>query len=344
MKSNMYQVGVIGLGHIAAQYSTPEEETPYCHVGGIRYSNNVELVAVTDIAEPARDEFRTVWGKVFPDIRYYDMSTALLEGEQIDIVAVCVRGPAHFAVTMDVIQAHPRAIFLEKPPTCSLEEMDTMMTAAKANNIPITVSYSRHWCPHVLRLQELVHNGIIGEVKTVVGYVGGSFLSFAGHVTDLICQFAGYCPETVFGRGTVKGDAPHGYEPEPSIESIIIEFSNGVTGVHVGSEGEHGGFYVDVFGTEGRVQAGMYIPPAVYDKEGHPIDLSQYNMPANASVFQIAYDQIADYLDGGPLPHCTNDAWVAVNEIGFAGIESTLTNKMIELPNTNRARKIFADG
>jgi len=58
----------------------------------------------------------------------------------------------------------------------------------------------------------------------------------------------------------------------------------------------------------------------------------------------MAYEQIAAYLDGGPLPHCTNDHAVAVNELGFGGIESFHAAQRIELPNRDRARKIFANG
>ncbi len=342
----MYKAGIIGLGNIAAKYNSPEDDLPYCHVGGIRHSSQVKLDAVADLAEPVRENFRSTWGGVFPDTKYYPSAIDMLASENLDIVAVCVRGPDHFPVTMDVIKSSPKAIFLEKPPSCSLQEMDTMIAAAQAKSIPIIVSYSRHWCPHVLRLQELIHQGLIGEVTTVVGYIGHPFLSFASHVTDLICQFAGYCPVAVFARGRVEVDdkTPAGYEPEPVLDTMIIEFENGVTGIQVGTTGEHGGFYAEVFGSAGYVRAGIYIPPAAFDKDGKPIDLTQHNMPANASVFQIAYDQIADYLAGGPLPHCTNDDWIAVNEVGFAGIESVLTDYRIVLPNQHRSRKIFANG
>jgi predicted dehydrogenase len=341
----MYRVGVIGLGSIAAMYSTPEETAPYSHVGGIRHSERVTLAAVADLQETVRERFRERWGGAFSDtLPYYESSTAMLAAEPFDIVAVCVRGPDHFAVTMEVIEAGPRAIFLEKPPSCSLEEMDAMVAAARAKRIPITVSYSRHWCPHVLRLQELVQGELIGQVEKVVAYTGHAFLSFASHVTDLICQFAGYCPKAIFARGRVTGDAPAGYEPEPALDAAIIEFGNGVLGVHVGPQGERGGFYADVLGTEGTVQAGIYTPPVARTKKGEPIDLAAFGMPENASVFRVAYDQIADYLDGGPLPHCTDADFIAVNEIGFGGIESALTGRRIELPNLNRSRKVFANG
>jgi len=339
----MYTVGVIGLGNIAAMYGKPGERTPYCHVGGIRKSEKVQLVAVADRLELAREVFRERWGEAFPEAAYYDGSASLLAAGAPDIVAVCVRGPEHYQTMMEVIAAGPKAVFLEKPPSCSLAEMDEMVAAAKAKGIPITVSYSRHWAPHVLRMQQLVREGLIGQVRTVIGYTGYAFLSFASHVTDLICQFAGYCPASVYARGHTMGvdELPEGYELEPYLDNMLIEFANGVHGTQVGTNGEHGGFYCDVLGSEGMVRAGMYIPPVALDKDRNPIPLE---MPPAASVFTVAYDQIADYLDGGPLPHCTDHDFVVVNEIGFAGIESVLTGRPVRVPNGNRGRRVWANG
>jgi len=339
----MYSVGVIGLGGMAAMYGKPAEKTPYCHVGGIRQSSRVRLTAVADTLPLAHAVFRERWGAAFPDIAYHDSAAALLE-DTPDIVAVCVQGPQHYDVMLQVIAAGPRAIFLEKPPTYSLAEMDAMVAAARAQHIPITVSYPRHWVPHILRLQQLVREGLIGTVKTVVGYAGHAFLSSASHVTDLICQFAGYCPATVFARGRTGAEAPAGYEPEPYLDSMMIDFANGVQGMQVGSDGEYGGFYCDILGAEGMVRAGMYLPPAAFDKDKHPIDLRALGMPKPACVFTVAYDQIAAHLDGGPPPDCTNDAFIAVHEAGFAGIESVLSGLPVRIPNTHRTRRIAAIG
>jgi predicted dehydrogenase len=108
-------------------YETPDSLNPYCHVGGIRLSSKVKLAAAAEMSESAQERFRGVWGEAFPDLHYYDSSKAMFEQEQLDIVAVCVRGPYHFKVVMEVIEAGPKAIFLEKPPSCSLEEMDIMV-------------------------------------------------------------------------------------------------------------------------------------------------------------------------------------------------------------------------
>jgi predicted dehydrogenase len=59
-----------------------------------------------------------------------------------------------------VIAAGPKHILLEKPPTCSLAEADELVAAAEKHGIRITVSYSRHWSPVNLRMQELVEDGL----------------------------------------------------------------------------------------------------------------------------------------------------------------------------------------
>jgi predicted dehydrogenase len=343
----MINVGIIGIGSISEGYGKPDDPLSYCHVGGILYSDRVRLAAIADLDPVRRTGFKEKWGDRFPDLTYFDSAEGMLKDTKLDVVSVCVRGPMHHQVMIDVIKAGPRAIFLEKPPTCSLGEMDAILNLASEDHIPITVSYSRHWSPHVLRLQELVQNeDLIGEVQTVIGYVGGTFLSFASHTTDLICQFAGYDPLSVVAQGHYRSEEfiPDGYEGEPVIDGTLIEFKSGKKGIHIGADGAHGGFCCEVIGSKGMVRAGIYIPPFACDTDKNPIDLSKYDIPEDRSVFTIAYNQIAAYLEGGPLPHCTNDQFKTVHEIGFASIESMITGKRIEIPTTNRTRKIYANG
>jgi len=344
----MYSVGVIGLGNIASRYSKPDDAYPYCHVGGIRRCESTELVAVADLSEERREDFKKTWGVAFPEnsIKYYETSSEMLEKESFDIVAVCVRGPHHYKVTMEVIESgNPKVIFLEKPMGCSLKEVDQMTQAAEAKDILIVVDYSRHWAPHLLHMQNLVKDGLIGEIQSVIGYCGGGILSFAIHTTDLICQFAGYDPVSVCGFvNQPQSDVPEGYEPEPSIIGSTIRFASGVIGYHVGSHGNISGFSVDVLGSEGSLRAGMYIRTIVRDKSGKEIDNSTLNLPENASVFKMAYKQISDFLDGGQIPDCAKNDYMAVNEIGFGTIESGLTGQTITIPMENRDRLIFANG
>ena len=246
----------------------------------------------------------------------------------------------------NVLKSDVKAIFLEKPAGCSLEEVDQMTVTAAEKRIPIIVDYSRHWAPHLLRLQELVAEGLVGQVKSVIGYCPATILSFAIHNTDMICQFAGYDPMSVSAHiNQGGGQVPEGYEPEPSIIGSIIHFQSGIQGFHVGEHGTKGAFSVDVLGTEGQLRTGYSrSATALHDKDGKLVDNTTLGLPTNQSVFKIAYQQIADYLEGGDLPHCSRNNYIAVNEIGFATIESGLIGQTIEIPCQERGRLIYANG
>ena len=360
MQSNnkTFRAGLIGLGQVAAGYGSPEETAPYCHAGGLARSAKVKLVAAAELFPQARTAFTAKWGAALPDVTLYEEAEAMLKSERLDIVGVCVRGPWHFETMRALLGSPhaPRAIFLEKPPFCSLQEADEIVALAEQKGVSITVSYSRHWAPHVLKLQELVRDGLIGEVRSVVGYCGQEAISFASHTTDLICQFAcpggTYRPLAVTAAGEVKADvraavpaefAARGFEPEPWLHWASIEFAGGVTGLQVGQKADHDQFYVDVFGSKGRVRAGIYLPPAAWDAANQPMDLAPHNFPPDASVFTGAYDQIADFLRGGPEADCSGANWQAVNEIGFGAVESMSGAGRVELPNRDRTRRVFAN-
>ena len=345
----MYNVGIIGLGHISSTYSTLESVNPYCHTGGIRFARNVRVAAVADLKAEAREDYRARWGDALGSYNMYTSDVEMEEKQKdLDIIAVCVRGPDHFEVTKRAIAYGPRAIFLEKPPSCSLAEMDELVRLAKEKGTILTVSYTRHWSPRVMHTEKLVKEGIIGEVKHVTVYSAYNVLSFGIHSTDLLCQFAGYCPKSVLAYGDLPELSEEirakGYHPEPSMNAALVEFENGVLGTQLKLPGEYGGFVAEVFGTEGWAKTGIYTQTKIKTKKDGELDISKLGFPEEKSPFTIAYEQIADYLDGGRLPDCTDANFHIVNELGFAMAESIYTGRKVTLPATDREFRMYADG
>lgn len=344
-----HRVGVIGLGKIAAggmtAYGSPDDPAAYNHCAGIFRSAGVELAAGADMMEEARARFRENWTPYVGQVPLYGSDVELLEKESLDVVAICVRGPLHYEVALRAIEAGPRVIFLEKPPTCSLAEMDDMMRRAADKGVCILASYSRHWATHVLGLQKQVAGGLIGRVEKCVAYSRGLALSMTSHATDLMCQFCGYAPVAVFARGHIEAETREGYEAEPHADGMVVEFSNGALGFQVGGKTDHKQLYADIIGSDGFARVGMYLEPAAWDGEGKSIDLAARGIRKEpVSVFTVAYDQIAAYLDGGAAPDCSGEDMIAVNEIGFAAIESIMTDSRISIPNVERQRRIHANG
>ena len=337
----MYKVGIVGLGKIAYSYSKPDEPYPYSHAGGIRLSDRVQVAAAADLDPERRDEFNADWGPV----TLYDDGQKMFDAEDLDIIAVCVRGPLHEKVTLAAIDAGPRVIFQEKPAGCSLAQVDNVHQAATDKGVLVVMSHSRHWGPPVLRMADLIRDGLVGDVRSVVGYCPGGPLSFSVHEIDMICQFAGYDPVQVSAATYVEeADVPDGYEIEPKVQGAFIRYESGTLGFHVGSKGPNGSFYVDVFGTEGRAFAPFYGVPKAWDADGKEIPEDRLDLPGKASPFLVAYEQIADYLDDGTMPDCGPDMYRPVNEIAFGMIESGISRETMPLPCPKRDRLIFANG
>lgn len=337
----MHKIGIVGLGNIAYAYSKLEDPCPYSHAGGARLSERVKVVAAADLDAERREEFNSIWGPV----NLYDDGQAMYDNEDLDIIAICVRGPLHEKMTLAAVEAGPKVIFQEKPAGCSLTEVDNVHQAATEKGVLVIMSHSRHWGPHVLRMADLVKDGLVGDVESVVGYCGGGMLSFSVHEIDMICQFAGCDPVSVAATTRAEpADVPEGYEVEPKIVGAYIQFASGIVGHHVGSKGPNGSFYVDVLGSKGRAFVPFYGVPKAWDEEGKEIDEATLTLPANASPFLVAYEQIAEYLDKGKMPDCGPDVYRPVNEIAFGMIESGISGETVKLPCEKRDRLIFANG
>jgi predicted dehydrogenase len=347
------RVGLVGLGGMACS-GEPDDPSAYSHVSGILHSGRCALAATAELSAEKTDQFRVKWGQQFPATRSYASVAAMLANEALDAVDICIGGLWHFPVAMEVLRsAHPpRLVFIEKAPTTSLAEMDELAALAQERDVRLVVSYSRHWYPHLLWLEKLLADGLIGRIKTVVGYCRGPILSMGSHQSDMICQFAGYDPVAVTAKGRFEDDpdfgwydgskAAGGFEREPVIDNMTIEFASGVVAHQIGEYNDFWGLYCDIFGTTGRVRVQSDLLSvrawSGFDKE---IDLEPLGMPPKQGVFAGAYRQIADYLETGALPACCDKHVQAVHEIGFAAIESLhLGGQRVEFPVNHRNRRM----
>ena len=339
----MIRVGLIGLGKIAARYSNPDDPYPYCHAGGIRQCAQTELACAADPDDEQRSQFSTTWD--VPTV--YASSEEMLAKEKLDVVAVCVKGPWHHEYAVKAIEAGARVVFLEKPAGCSLQEVDDVTQRAEAADCLIVVSYTRHWGPHVLYMAEQIRQGLVGDVKTVVAHCGGGILGFAVHNVDMMLQFAGYDPVAVQActERTDQKDVPEGYQPEVRVRSAIVEHASGCLSMLVGDPGKHGQFAVEVLGTEGWAQVGFYEQPKLFDAKNQPVDVgSRLSIPAPASPFLVAYNQIAAYLAGDGVPECGPAQYIPINEAIFGMIEGGARGARISLPNEHRDRAVYCMG
>lgn len=93
---------------------------------------------------------------------------ALLANSDVD--AVIVAAPHHLLCPLTLTAIHAgKHVLCEKPLATTLADVDTMIAAAKANNVVVTEAFMYRHHPQTLKVKEIIDSGRIGEVRLVRG-------------------------------------------------------------------------------------------------------------------------------------------------------------------------------
>jgi predicted dehydrogenase len=146
--SKQYKAAIVGCGSIGQ-----------AHMQGYQRLDNVDIVAVADPLEPARNMYMNDYG--IP--QGYATVAEMLEKAQPDIVSVCVWHLLHDTVTAEVA-AGPSVggIICEKPMAIGMGRADAMVDVCEANDVKLAISHQRRFTPGWERAKELVEDGAIG--------------------------------------------------------------------------------------------------------------------------------------------------------------------------------------
>lgn len=146
--SKQYKAAIVGCGSIGQ-----------AHMQGYQRLDNVDVVAVADPLEAARNMYMNDYG--IP--QGYATVAEMLEKAQPDIVSVCVWHLLHDTVTAEVA-AEPsvEGIICEKPMAIGMGRADAMVDVCEANDVKLAISHQRRFTPGWERAKELVEDGAIG--------------------------------------------------------------------------------------------------------------------------------------------------------------------------------------
>lgn len=243
--STVYRAGIIGLSGIGMRRPAPDlggiigDWMPHTHASAYAALPRTQVVAVCDLVSTKGDDFKTTWGVVWPDVRFYSDHRAMLAHEQLDIVSVVTSDFAHADPVVDAANAGVKAIACEKPMATTLADADRMIAAVERNGTIMSVDHSKRWRPEWLRARAAVRTGAIGQMRTIVGSMGGgrSMLFRNGsHLIDSIVFFAESEPAWVMAD---LDDAFASYGPryaadggrDPMTDPALcgyVRFANGV--------------------------------------------------------------------------------------------------------------------
>ena len=147
----MTRWGVIGTGGIASSFVTD-----------LRLLPDAEVVAVGSRRQATADDF----AERFDVPGRHSSYPALVEDPDVDAVYVSTPHPGHFAASMLAIEAG-KAVLCEKPFTRNAAEAAELVDAARDRGVFLMEAMWTRFLPHVVRVRELLTEGVLGDVRTV---------------------------------------------------------------------------------------------------------------------------------------------------------------------------------
>mgnify|MGYP000588092148 CR=1 FL=1 len=154
----MLNVAVIGTGNMGRN-----------HIRTYSEIENANLVAISDIDEKVGRELSEKFRCSF-----YNDYNDMFEKERIDIVSICVPTFLHHKICLDVIK-HKINFLVEKPIAKNAREANDIIVKAKLAGVKMTVGHIERFNPAVQKLKEMIDEGKLGNVTSVLAKRVGVF-------------------------------------------------------------------------------------------------------------------------------------------------------------------------
>jgi len=153
-------VGILGYG--------PYGGMGHYHGLAVQATDGLEIVAACD-SDAGR---RKAAEEELPGLRTYASADDLVSDDGVDLVIIATPPASHFTLALDLLRAG-KHVALEKPMCLTLREADTLMEAAAAAGVALTVNQSRRFDADFVAVRRCVATGLLGEVFNVETFVGG---------------------------------------------------------------------------------------------------------------------------------------------------------------------------
>jgi predicted dehydrogenase len=157
--------GIIGTGGIAKAFATD-----------LAAVEGAELVAVGSRSQESADRF----GDAFDVPHRHPTYDALVADDAVDAVYVATPHPLHAENALAAI-AHGKHVLVEKPFTMDAAEARRVVDAARSARVFCLEAMWTRFLPHTVRIRQLLADGALGRVTTVVADHGQYFVPDAAH-------------------------------------------------------------------------------------------------------------------------------------------------------------------
>lgn len=245
------RIGVLGVGRIGKMHAELiERQTPGATVSAVYdvYAEGAEAVGA-DLGA-----------------RVASSPEDLIESDDVDAVAICSSTDTHIDLLVAAAEAG-KAVFIEKPLSLDLAEVERGVAAVEAAGIAVQVGFNRRFDASHKAVRDRVMAGDVGDVQMVritsrdpapppVEYIkvsGGIFLDMTIHDFDMARFVTGSEVVEVYATGAVMVDQAIGDAGDLDTVVIVMTHENGaITTIDNSRQAVYGyDQRVEVFGSAG---------------------------------------------------------------------------------------------
>jgi myo-inositol 2-dehydrogenase/D-chiro-inositol 1-dehydrogenase len=221
----LLRVGVLGVGRIGKMHA----ELVARHVPGLA------LAAVYDVDEKAAR-------RVARDLGAAATASAdeLLARPDVDAVAICTSTDTHVGLLV-AAAATRKPVFLEKPVSLDLEELDRGLAVVRDAGLYVQVGFNRRFDPAHRSVHSAVAAGEVGDIHLLritsrdpeppaLSYIrvsGGIFLDMTIHDFDMARYVTGSEVEEVYASGEVRVDSEIGEAGDLDTAVVVLRHASG---------------------------------------------------------------------------------------------------------------------
>lgn len=280
--------------------------------------DGMQKAGMTPVAVSELDELRLkVAEQDFPGIETFTSVTEMLSRNDVNLVTIITPHNTHAKLGKQCLNAG-RHIVCEKPLAITTKEVDSMIAAAKKNNVMLSTYHNRHWDGCILEaLKHIRDKGEIGEVigidahmtsygkpgdwwrssKTISGGIlydwGVHLLEYSLQLIDSevteVCGFAhnGFWAEKTRWKEDTNEDDAMAVVRFKSGQRLTLHFST------LDAKGKDG--QLEIQGTKGTYTFdGTHF--TIHKKSGNKTSI--VTQPNPESQWDAYYQNVADYLTG----------------------------------------------
>lgn len=140
--------GIIGLGKIATKFATDLATIP-----------DAELYAVASRSQENADSF----AEKFNATKAYNSYESLAKDPNVDAVYIATPHSFHKAHSILCLE-QKKAVLCEKPFAMNLDEVETMIATAKANNVLLMEALWTYFLPHYQYILKILNDNTFGKI------------------------------------------------------------------------------------------------------------------------------------------------------------------------------------